>query len=45
MIYLPSSWITLIVEALIMSVVGAVIHIMIVTNRREKNKIINRIIG
>lgn len=40
-VYMPNSWITLIFIALIMSIVGAAIHTLVMTNREEKRKISN----
>ena len=43
MIYMPSSWLTLIAVAMVMVGVGAVIHVVIMTNKEEKQKIINKL--
>lgn len=42
--YMPDSWITLIMAALVMCVVGFIIHVLIMTNKEEKVKIKNKIL-
>lgn len=43
-IYMPQSWITLILTAIVMVAVGFVIHVLVMTNREEKEKIANKLL-
>lgn len=43
-VYMPDSWITLILTALVMCVLGLFIHVLVMTNHEEKNKIKSKIL-
>lgn len=42
-VYMPTGWVALILDALLMLIVGAVIHVLIMTNKMEKQKILKKI--
>lgn len=44
MIYMPGSWLTLIAVVMVMVVIGAFIHVAIMTNKEEKKKIMSKLL-
>ena len=43
LIYMPTGWISLIASALVMVVIGAIIHVLVMTDKTEKQKIRKKI--
>ena len=43
LVYMPTGWISLISTALVMVVVGALIHVLVMTDKAEKQKIRKKI--
>lgn len=43
LVYMPTGWISLIADALVMVVVGFVIHVLIMTNKEEKRRLLKKI--
>lgn len=43
LVYMPAGWLTLIGMALVMVVIGLVVHVLVMTNKAEKQKLLKKI--